>query len=54
MRSSGWRDWRPLDKTAGVYYKVRLLTGHAAPAEVMPPNFIIEGTSSTLDTPAQN
>ena len=41
-------DWRTLVKNAGIEYKIQLLTGHAAPAEVMPPNFIIEGTSSTL------
>jgi P2-related tail formation protein len=41
-------DWRPMAKKAGIDYSVRILIGHAAPAEVMPPNFIIAGTSTTL------
>ncbi len=46
-------DWRPIAKRAGIDYKVRLLTGHAAPADAMPPNFAIEGSSSTLSTYAK-
>lgn len=46
-------DWRPLVKKAGVDYKIRILIGHAAPAEVMPPNFIIAGSSSTLPSYAK-
>jgi hypothetical protein len=45
-------DWRPLVKSAGIDYKVRLLTGHAAPADGMLPNFAIEGRSSTLSSHA--
>ena len=41
-------DWRPMAKKAGIDYSIRILVGHAAPAEVMPPNFIIAGTSTTL------
>lgn len=46
-------DWRPIAKRAGIDYKIRLLTGHAAPADAMLPNFAIEGSSSTLSTYAK-
>ena len=47
------KDWRAVAKKAGINYKVRLLVGHAAPADSMPPNFAIEGSSSTLSTYAK-
>lgn len=51
--AQGWvEDWRSLVKSAGKDYKIRLLTGHAAPADQMPPNFAIEGRSSTLSSHA--
>ncbi len=46
-------DWRPIAKRAGIEYEVRLLVGHAAPAEEMPPNFYLEGSSPTLSTHAK-
>ena len=46
-------DWRPIAKKAGIDYKIRILSGHAAPAEVMPPNFIIEGETATLTSYAK-
>ena len=45
-------DWRPMVKSAGKDYKIRLLTGHAAQADGMLPNFAIEGRSSTLSSHA--
>jgi hypothetical protein len=45
-------DWRPVAKSAGQDYKIRLLTGHAAQADGMLPNFAIEGRSSTLSSHA--
>jgi len=49
--AQGWvDDWRPLVKSAGKDYKIRLLIGHAAQADGMPPNFAIEGRSSTLSS----
>ena len=49
--AQGWvEDWRPIAKSAGQDYKIRLLTGHAAPADGMLPNFAIEGRSSTLSS----
>jgi len=39
-------------KSAAIDYKIRLLVGHAAPADGMPPNFAIEGRSSTLSSHA--
>ena len=51
--AQGWvNDWRPLVKSAGKDYKIRLLTGHVAPADGMLPNFAIEGSSSTLSSHA--
>jgi len=51
--AQAWVDsWRPLVKSAGKDYKVRLLTGHAASADGMLPNFAIEGRSSTLSSHA--
>jgi hypothetical protein len=42
----GWvEDWRKARDKAGVNYEARLLIGHAAPGEEMPPNFYIEGSS---------
>ena len=43
-------DWRPLVKSAGKDYKIRLLLGHAAQADGMLPNFAIEGRSTTLSS----
>ena len=52
--AQGWvEDWRPMVKSAGKDYKIRLLTGHAAPADGMLPNFAIEGRSSTLSSHAE-
>ena len=51
--AQGWvEDWRPMVKSAGKDYKIRLLIGHAAQADGMPPNFFIEGRSSTLSSHA--
>jgi len=46
-------DWRKVSSKAGIDYKVRILVGHAAPAEEMLPNFAIEGSSPTLTTHAK-
>ena len=47
----GWvEDWREVRDKAGITYEVRLLVGHAAPGEEMPPNFYIEGSTPNLAT----
>jgi hypothetical protein len=43
-------DWRPIAKSAGIDYEVRVLVGHAATADEMLPNFALEGSSPTLST----
>jgi hypothetical protein len=51
--AQGWvEDWRPMVKSAGKDYQIRLLVGHAATADSMLPNFAIEGRSPTLSSHA--
>ncbi len=47
------QDWRVAAGKAGIDYEVRLLVGHAANAEEMPPNFFIEGATPSMESYAQ-